>query len=133
MSPTLYHPPKNFVRGWSGFYINPVDIRKIRGIYYKKRLFRLFNTEYEYTLNIIYYNPRSEYGANLAFIPGKGSSVILSEKYVEESHMTLRYKTEYEVKKEIETIYELQDQIKKFDEIKNKKLIEFVNKNKHLA
>jgi hypothetical protein len=132
MAPTLYHTFTNFVRGWSGFYINPVDVRKIRHIYYKKRWFCLYSPEYEYTLNIRYYNPRSEYGSNLVFIPNTGVTVMYSEKHVEESHMTLRYKTENEVKKEIESIYELKDKIKQFDELENNKLLEMFN-NKHLA
>ena len=131
MKPILYHTLKNFVRGWSGFYINPIDIRKIKNIYYNKRLFCIFDPEYEYTLSIHYYNPRSEYTPNIMFINGR-SNIVLSEKYVEESYMTLRYKTECEVKKEIEEIEKLQDKIKEFDRIQNDKLIEFVNK-KNLA
>ena len=133
MSPTIHHTLTNFVRGWSGFYINPLDIRKIRRIMYHKRLFCFLDPEYKYTLSIRYYDPRSEYGPNLVFT-NKGTSIILSETYEEESHMTVRYKTEYEVKKEIENINKLRDQIKQFDEIENHKLENFIsNNNNHLA
>ena len=129
MKPILYHTLKNFVRGWSKFYINPIDIRKITNIYYNKRLFCIFDPEYEYTLRINYYNPRIEYIINNIVIYSIYNYTpfinipYISEQYVEESYMTLRYKTECEVKKEIEKIKKLQDKIKEFDRKQNNKFI----------
>ena len=54
MSPTLYHTFRGFVRGWSEFHINPIDIRKIIKISHRKRLFCIIDREYKYTLDIIY-------------------------------------------------------------------------------
>lgn len=116
MTPTLYHTLKNYMRGWSSFHVNPLDIRKIIEINYHQRLFCIFDREYKFTLKIKYYNPRSESNSSLVMTAGGHVGVAFNERYVESSYMTVRYKTENEIKQEIEKINNLQNIIKKFDE-----------------
>ena len=123
MPSTLYHTFKNFVRGWSGYHISRVDIRKISNVKYHKRLFCIFDAEYEYTLFFSYYNPHSEL-AVAPIIGGKGGIVLTSE-YSETSTVTLRFKTLKDVNAEIDSINKLKHMIEKYDAAKSDKITKF--------
>jgi hypothetical protein len=130
MTSTIHHTLKNFVRGWTNFHINPIDIRKIVKISYHKRLFCIFQREYKYTLEIEYYNPRSESDASPIITTGGQVGFAFTNEYFETSQMTIRYKSENEIKQEIDEIKKIQDIIKIFDEEQNKKLAEFILQHK---
>jgi hypothetical protein len=131
MTPTLSHTLKNYVKGWSGFFVNQLDIRKIIKIDYHKRLFCVFDHEYKYTLEILYYNPRSESRLSPVITSGGHMGISFNNDYEETSTITVRYKSENEVKQEISEIKKMQYMIKKFDEEQNKKLVDFINKNQN--
>lgn len=124
MFPTLYHTFKGFVKGLSSFHINPIDVRKVIDINYRKRLFCIFDTEYKYTLKIKYFNPRSILSSNIITSNGHIGIGFYNE-YVETSEMTLRYKTEKEAIDEIDKIKKIQKIISQFDIEQNLKLEEF--------
>ena len=128
MSPTLFHQLKHHTKGWSSFYVNPIDVRKVISISWNPRLFCIFDQDYPYTLRIKYYNPRSVEIAS-PVISGGHTGIAFTEKYEENSYITIRYKTENEVHQEINEINKLQNIIKNFDEEQNKNLKNFANKN----
>jgi hypothetical protein len=130
MSPTLHHTFKGFVKGLSYFHINPVDIRKVIKINYRKRLFCIFDTEYKYSMEIEYFNPRSEISSSTVITSGGHVGFGIYNQYVETSEMTLRYKTEKEVIDEIDEIKKIQKLISQFDIEQNLKLEKFINKRK---
>lgn len=129
MSPTIFHHLKHHVPGWSTFYINPIDLRKIIKINYFKRLFCIGDPDYPYTLKIKYLNQEIETKQNGVF-GFRDGELVLTNEYNKTSIMTVRYKSQTDVLKEIYKINQLQELIKKFNEQQNKKLIEFVNNNK---
>lgn len=55
MYPTLYHTFKGFVKGLSSFHVNPVDVRKVINMDYRKDYFVLMilNTNIVWKLNIM--------------------------------------------------------------------------------
>lgn len=128
MTPTVYHTFRNFVKGLSGFHLNPIDVRKVMNIDYRKRLFCIFDKEYKYTLEIKYSNPRSELRVSSVLTTGGQIGTGIYKEYVESSIMTLRYKTEREVKNEIREIKMKQNLITEFDNEQNLKLQEFIEK-----
>lgn len=132
MSPTIYHTFRNFVKGYSFFHHNPIDVRKVIEIYYRKRLFCILDREYKYKLIIEYSNPRS----NLTITPmitfGGQVGVAYTRIYEESSLMTLRFKTEKEVKNEINEIKIKQNLISEFDNEQNIKLAEFADKKRNM-
>lgn len=130
MSPTIYHTFKGFVKGLSSFHINPIDVRKVIKIDYRKRLFCIFDTEYKYSLEMEYLNPRSELSAAPVITSGGHCGTGFYNEYIETSEMTLRYKTEKEVIDEIDEIKKIQKLISQFDIEQNLKLEKFINKRK---
>jgi hypothetical protein len=128
---TIYYTIKNCVRGWSSLYVNPVDIRKIINIGYSKRLFRVTNRDYMYTLDIEYSNPHTDF--NVAPVIGFNNShglsgVAMVESYHPSSSVTMRFKTLNDVRAEVDNITRLQNKIKEYDELQNKNISEFVEK-----
>jgi hypothetical protein len=73
------------ISGWSYWKLNCVDVSKVESVMYKKRLFKLFDRQYDYTLSIHYYL----------------QDAFRSKTLVE---ITKRYKTEKEI---IDEIYEI--------------------------
>lgn len=132
MSPTLYHTFKGFVRGLSSFYINPVDVRKVIKMNYRQRLFCIRDTEYKYSLEIEYFNPRSNPTSTPVITSGGHVGVGFYNEYVETSEMTLRYKTEKEVINEINEIEIKQNLISQFDNEQNLKLEKILNQKKDI-
>lgn len=125
MSPTLYHTFNGFAKGLSSFHINPIDIRKIIDIQYRKRLFCILDIEYKYTLEIEYSIPTNRLSISPVIVFGNlGIANNINNKT---SIMTLRYKTEKEVINIIEEIKMKQNLISQFDNEQNKKLQEFVD------
>lgn len=132
MSGTVFHNLRGwYKKGWSDFHINPLDVRKIQAISYRKRMFCIFDRNWPHSIDIEYYNPRSKQSlspvvsTNLQF-----SGVAASSSYAETSMMTVRYPTETEAREEVELIQQLQKDIALFDKEQNRKLAEFILKNK---
>ena len=103
MEGIIFHTLKG-IRGWSKLNISTIDVYKIKDIYYNKRLFCIFDRNYPYTLIIKYNEPQES--INLA--PGinfkGGVTLSLVNNMCLISDITKRYKTEIEVKNEIEEI-----------------------------
>ena len=72
------------INGWSYWKLNCVDVSGIANVQYKKRLFKLFDRQYDYTVRIEYYK-----------------SCGFFKKIV---HTTKRYKSEEEIIGEINEI-----------------------------
>lgn len=119
----IFHTLKG-IAGWSILSISKIDIYKIKKIYYKKRLFCIFNREYPYNLIIIYNEPRS----TVNFAPGINFNGEFTTSMVDSVSLTVnitkRYKTEIEVKNEIKEIQIKQNKIKLFQ----KKIESQINK-----
>lgn len=127
MAATVHYLLKNFTKGWSSFYTNPLDIRKIINVSYHKRLFCLWDPEYEYSATITYYNPRSEYTNSTVITTGGHVGIAYTPTYKENSVITVRYKTENEILQVIDDINKRKDAISKFDKQQNDALGTFVN------
>lgn len=110
---TIFHTLKG-IKGWSISSISKIDIYKIKEIYYKKRLFCIFNRDHPYNLIIIYNEPRT----TTNFAPGINFNGDLTTSMVDSVSLTVnitkRYKTEIEVKNEIEEIQMKQNKLKLF-------------------
>ena len=52
MTIIIHHMFKGFIKGWTTSVVNPLDVRKIIKIDYRKRLFCILDREYKYTLRI---------------------------------------------------------------------------------
>lgn len=131
MYPTLYHTFKGFVKGLSSFHVNPVDVRKVINMDYRKRLFCINDTEYKYSLEIEYYDPRSELSVTYIRSASGHVETRFYNHYEETSEMTLRYKTEKEIINEINEIKKKQNLISEYDNQQNLKLEEFVKSIKY--
>ena len=77
-------------------------------------MFCILDEEYKYSLEIEYFNPRSESSTTPVITSGGHFGVAFSNEYIETSEMTLRHKTEKEV----------------IDEIKKKNLSYYLTMNK---
>ena len=119
----IFHTLKG-IKGWSTLSIQKIDIYKIKEIYYKKRLFCIFNRDHPYNLIIIYNEPRT----TIDFAPGINFNGGFTTSMVESTSLTVnitkRYKTEIEVKNEIKEIQMKQNKIKLFQ----KKIESQINK-----
>ena len=101
MQGILFHTLKG-IKGWSDLCISTVDVNKINKIYYEKRLFCIFNKDHRYNLTIEYLEPRvSNYFVLYA--------IVYNVQLI--ANITKRYKTEIEVKNEIEEIKTKQQKI----------------------
>lgn len=115
MNLTFYHRLKGFRNSsWSGIFVNPVDVSYIFSVEYRRRLFCLFDREYPYTLQIIYFDPK------VAIESLRTGKDLEEKKYDPVFCLSLRYKQEEEVKKEVETILLMQQRIQ---ETKQQELI----------
>lgn len=127
MAATVHYLLTNFTRGWSSFYTNPLDIRKIINIGYHKRLFCLWDPEYKYTATVTYYNPRAVSTVSPVITQRGHIGIAYTATYKDNSVMTVRYKTENEILQLIDDINKRKDAISKFDKQQNDVLGTFVN------
>lgn len=129
MAPTVFFQLSKHVRGWSRFYEQSLDVRKIKSTSYRKRLFCFFDREYPYTLSIKYHNITEE----LKLIPvvsNNGTfSAGLTTQHKDTSLMTVRYKNLDDLQKDIKSIEELKNKINLFDNEQNKKLEDYIKNN----
>lgn len=101
------------IRGWSMNTDNLIDISKVINVVYSKRKFKIFDREYDYTLNIEY----KEFNSNIIFVPiiSSGTYGIAPSQYVENSKtITKRYKTLQDVESEYNEILIKQKKLNKF-------------------
>ena len=127
MSGTILYTLKHHVKSYSGLYINPLNIRNIISIYYRERLFCIFDCDYKYSLKLEYYKPHNESNESLVLGTG-GIGIAFTNEYVETDTMTVRYKTENEVKQEIQEMIKLHNYVKKYDNEQNIKLRNYTKK-----
>lgn len=129
MAPTIFFQLSDHIRGWSRFYEQSLDVRKIKSISYRKRLFCIFNIDHPYTLSIKYHNITNE-STLIPVITANGTiGVGSSTNYKDTSLMTVRYKNLVDLQKDMKSIEELKDKINSFDNEQNKKLEEFIKNN----
>lgn len=121
MTATLFHRFMYYVRGWSRFHVNPIDVRRIINIRYRKRLFCITDRAFKFTLEIEYYEPRSKPPTPMPVINGYFKVDPISYAYDKPRLMTLRYKSEYQIKRQIEMVKNLQNILKKLDDKQNEK------------
>lgn len=114
MTPTLFHYLGHHVSGWSHFYTNPLDIRRIISITYHKRLFCIFDTKYKYTMKIKY-NGVGTMSPSSIEVSKKKFYTNIPDRFVNFNCMSVRYESEQEIIKEIDKIKDLQDIIIKYD------------------
>jgi hypothetical protein len=127
MTTTVQYQLNDCVRGWSEFYTNPLDIRKIINISYHKRLFCLWDSEYKYSVTITYSNPRSVNTNSPVITLGGNVGMSLTTGYRDKSIMTVRYKTENEVLEVIDNINKRKNLINIYDRQKNEELDTFIS------
>src|SRR5689334_18355327 len=101
----IFHELKG-IPGWSGVNKKIIDVAMVKEINFRKRLFRLIDREYPYTLNILYYDPH--FGTSV-FTTG-GRRVNVSEAFCE-SYITRRLKSEHECLSEFNEIIEKQNKL----------------------
>lgn len=112
--PTLFHTLKG-VRGWSDFYINPLDVRNIININYRRRWFMLTAYDRPWSMRIDYYNPHSSTTSIPVMTTNGHIGIGFTSRYSESSLMTLRYETEQEILEELAEINKLWSVIEKYD------------------
>ena len=115
------------IRGWSSFQPSVVDVAKISQIYYSKRLFKIFNPEYKYSLEIIY-KERYEKGKISPTITTRGIGVTFVSETHYEKLITRRFKTEEDIFSELSKIKNLQGEcsveklMKKIERLEREKI-----------
>lgn len=119
----IFHNLKG-IKGWSDLSISQINVYKIKEIFYKKRLFCIFNKNYRYTLTIKYSEP-NEYYMPIIVYGGHGITTTSLVKQVNLTQIiTKRYLTEADVINEIEEIKLKQQKI----ELIKKNLINVIDK-----
>lgn len=114
MTTTLYYLMKNCVKGLSALQVNPIDVTKVISINHSKRLFRIFDRDYKYTMEIMYSNPRVTLGITVVPI------------YQDTSFITLRYKTIEHIDEDIREIYKLKSIVEEYTADQHTKFMDFV-------
>ena len=109
----IFHSLKG-IPGWSTCTHVKIDINKIISINYTKRMFKIFNREHDYTLNIEY-DEINTYTTIIPVIGGNGGFTINNETEKERT-ITKRYKTLKDVTREIKEIEIKQEALKKYSE-----------------
>ena len=89
------------MKGWSELSISTIDVYKIKDIYYKKRLFCIFNKNHPYKLTIEYDEPTESMGIASGINFNRGFTTSLVKEVDLTVDITKRYKTEIEVINEI--------------------------------
>jgi len=110
----LFHTLKG-TPGWSRLSIKNIDIARVLSISHSKRLFKIFDRDKPYTLEIKYYLPSVQTGVAPSF--GRNVSFTVYSEPILEHNITKRYETEQTVLKEVEDI---NNKIKKLDDYTNK-------------
>lgn len=115
----LFHQLKG-VYGWSHLSIIRIDIGRIISIEKHKRLFKIRDKCYDYTL-LIHYD-KSTHWTGIAPVLGGGASFY---NYIDESQMiSKRYKTEKDIDNEIKELYEKLEKLEKYRKKISKKILE---------
>ena len=105
------------INGWSRMSLQCVDVAKITDVFYRRRLFKLFDREYDYSLYIKYNEPIDEF----KYVAGKHPSFVVATKT--EHFISKRYKTEKDVLDEIKEIKKLQSNLNQYAETIRNKII----------
>lgn len=123
---------------------NKIDTDFIKDVYYKKRLFRIFEFDKPYTLYIKYYCPKKVLKplpiSAMSSLSGMTGNVILNESIEYEHLISKRYATKeailFDIKEirkiqsEIEECKKLQGEIEEYKEcLKHKILEKFINRD----
>jgi hypothetical protein len=111
MQGLIFHTLKGKL-GWSHLKIIHIDVYKIIEINYHKRLFCIFNKDHPYTLTIEYDEPKESIGFNYGINSNGGTTTMITREVNLTQQITKRYKTEMDVKNEMEEIKKKQQRIK---------------------
>ena len=105
----IFHNLKG-ISGYSWLKLSKIDIGLVLNVHYKKRLFTILDREYPWTL-IIDYNYDKEFYRKRKYSHGYYTGTALIKETDLTQAITRRYKSEQEVKDEIEQILQKYDQI----------------------
>ena len=114
MNGLIFHTLRG-IKGWSYLSISKIDVFKIKKINYRKRLFCIFDRDYPYTLEIEYDEPNEYYTLAPVFGGNRSSSAIVKQVDLTQI-ITKRYKTEFEIKIELNELEHKQNKINKFQQ-----------------
>ena len=138
MEKILFHTLQG-ISGWSGLNLKKIDIGKIISISCRKRWFKIFYKEYDYTLTIKYNKPVQYFVTQRLIGGSSGSGQILNTKTSFEQTITKRYKTKEDIDTEMKIILNKQKKLEKILHLhrkellnKHKKYLTQINKNKIL-
>jgi hypothetical protein len=106
------------INGWSRMSLQCVDVAKITDVFYRKRLFKLFDREYDYTLYIKYNEPMDDF----RYVAGKHPSFVIATKT--EHFISKRYKTEKDVIDEMKEIQKMKNNLNQYAETIRNKIME---------
>ena len=89
--------------GLSKCPISRLDVSRIQKIQYRKRLFRIFDRDKPFTLQVEYFSPHNVRKINptIMFLGSGGIGASLGSEVENTEIITKRYSTEKDVKKEI--------------------------------
>ena len=116
----LFHRLKGS-KGWSDLSLSRIDIARVVTCNYDKRLFKLFNRDKPYTLEIKYYLPETSISVAPVF-SGRGGVAVYNETTLIQT-ITKRYESEDQVKNEISTINKKLEALDDYNEKLREKLL----------
>lgn len=120
----LFHKLKG-ARGWSSFFTQNVDVAKVVEITYRKRLFKIFDTECDYTMCIKYNQLKKHTDLAPTFTGGSGGFGVTVVDTVKMTQlMTVRYATKEDILEEFNSINQKREKLKAFHDEHYKKLRE---------
>lgn len=104
-------------KGWSSYFRQTLDIARVTNLQYHKRLFKVFDRDCDYTLQIDYRMPTEETTLAPTFTHGRGggSFGFAVVDTVKLQHLiTSRYRTKEEVQEEVQRIRTKQHKFEEF-------------------
>lgn len=106
----LFHTLKG-KNGWSHLSLSKIDVARVVNVRWTERLWKIFDKDCPYTLNIEYYLPQTKTSIAPTFGSGRTGYTVYNETVLNHS-ITKRYKTKEDVEREIA---ELERKMKKLD------------------
>jgi hypothetical protein len=111
----LFHTLKG-INGWSNFSLKELDVAKIMSISYRERLFKIFDRDEPYSLEISYNHTIENTSVAPVFTGGKIGFSLYQKTTIEQS-ITKRYQTKKDVDLEFS---EINHKMKKLDLLSEK-------------
>lgn len=111
----LYHKLKG-THGWSSFFTQEIDVANVEKISFRKRLFKIFDRDRDYTIWITYRKLMNSTSISPT-INEKGKYGVTFVDTVKATHLlSLRYLNEEDAIEEINEIQRKRDRLKKYDD-----------------